>query len=311
MKEIYQIELVKAGNLTAEENEIVSRYWLVKDGLFCEKPSEIAKNRPLSTLEVSKIAKKHGHLLITNKCSCCQTERKLKATSQALTKRYLISSWDCDDCAKEKKVAKKERLELIEIQLKEDRANKFQKAIAEKSWTKFSKEELHALLQMLQAPTAKHLIAGLIKLNDKSYWKILHKANIHGMVDLVKKDGFYITDYTYPTNITEMIQEYLESISLNNPPNEFSSPVHPEMGFRLVKNKNSRSAEDALYFNDVTFDRDILIKANTLYSYSVWPRENGDAWISITPSDNILKSKNITRPNGPQHVGDVIKKWKY
>ena len=79
----------------------------------------------------------------------------------------------------------------------------------------------------------------------------------------------------------------------------------------MIKNPRITSEDDAIYYGDVSFDRDIILKANTPYAYSVWPRDNGDKWISITPSDNILKSKSHPRPNGPQHIGDIIKKWKY
>ncbi|CAZ96852.1 hypothetical protein [Zobellia galactanivorans] len=311
MEEKYQIEVVFEDDLSSEELEITNRYWLIKDGLFQEKPSEIAKNMPFSTLKISKIGQECAHLLISVTCSSCKTRNELKTNSQTQAKRYLNPSWECDTCVKKKEELEKKRLELMEVKLTETRAKKFEQALSEQSWKNFSTEELLLILKMLEAPTIKHLIAGLNKLNDKNNWRILYKADNHGLIDLLREKDNYIIDFYHPEGIKERIQSYLSSLSIQNPPNQSTSPAHPEMGFRLVKNRNVRTPDDALFYNDVTFDRDILIKANTAYAYSVWPRENGDAWISITPSDNILKSKNINRPDGPLHVGDITKKWKY
>ncbi|WP_289039193.1 hypothetical protein [uncultured Zobellia sp.] len=311
MEEKYQIELILEDNLSSEELVIVNRYWLVKDGLFQEKPSEIAKDLPFSTLKVSKMGQECAHLIISVTCSSCKTRNELKANSQTQAKRYLNPSWECNTCKQEKEELEKKRLELIEVKIRETRAKKFELALTTKSWEHFSKEELLLILQMLEAPTVKHLITGLNQLNDRNNWRILYKADNHGLIDLLKQKDNYIIDFFHSENIKDEINSYLKSLKVNMQPKEFTLPIHPEMGFRLVKNKNIRTPDDALYYNDITFDRDILIKANTLYSYSVWPRENGDAWISITPSDNILKSKNINRPDGPMHIGDITKKWKY
>ena len=200
---------------------------------------------------------------------------------------------------------------MIEVKIRKTRAKKFEQALSEQSWKNFSTEELLLILKMLEAPTINHLIAGLNKLNDKNNWRILYKADNHGLIDLLKQKDNYIIDFFHPENMKDRIKSYLKSLCTESQSEKTNIPVHPEMGFRLVKNKNAKTPDDALFYNDVTFDRDILIKANTLYSYSVWPRENGDAWISITPSDNILKSKNINRPDGPLHIGDITKKWKY
>lgn len=82
------------------------------------------------------------------------------------------------------------------------------------------------------------------------------------------------------------------------------------MVFRLVKNKIPEH-QMIPCFTMLLVLRDILNKANTVYANSVWLRENGDAWISITPSNNILKSKSINRPDGPLQIGDILKNWKY
>jgi hypothetical protein len=125
----------------------------------------------------------------------------------------------------------------------------------------------------------------------------------------VTQNGNYITGFFKPENIVELIEDYLDKIKIENQSLSNSKLAHQSMSFKMMKNHRVKNSDDALYYGDVSFDRDILIKAGTLYAYSVWPKEHGDTRFYIAPSDNILKSKNRPRPNGPQIIGDIIKDW--
>ena len=310
MENSYLIELLLEENRSDQELEITKRYWKVIDGVFNESPSKIGLDYQLNTASLSRIAKKNGYLRITRECSICRQRTTLKAHSQTEGKRYLHPLWECHECEEEQLLIEKNRLQEIEDQILETRIKKLDKSIANKSWTAFNKKELLCLLQMLKAKSAQELIAGITKLNDRSYWSIIHKANEHGLVDLIKIDGYYITDYFYHEAIAKHIKEYLNTLESDTNLLKKSTLVHPSIGFRMIRNLQIRTSDDALFYGDISFDRDIIIKAGEIYAYSVWPRENGDTWISISPSDNILKSKNIPRSDGPQIIGDIIKKWK-
>jgi len=94
---------------------------------------------------------------------------------------------------------------------------------------------------MLQAKSIKHLIAGIKKLDDNNYWKVLHKADRYGLVDLVKQDNYYVIDFFKNEEITHKITDYYNTTSpktqsINNP-----KPTHPAIGFKMIKNRKIKS----------------------------------------------------------------------
>ncbi|WFO15833.1 hypothetical protein M601_019235 [Cellulophaga baltica 4] len=304
-----QIKLVLKENLSQLELEISQRYWFLVNSVFKEKPTQIAKSLKLTTSKVSKVAMKSGYLEITSVCFQCKTIRAYTVHTQSKFKEIAAPLHVCHVCKDEaqKIRLKKQRAEAERII--ENRNIKFSKARAHETWKQFSTQEFAVILKMLEATSMNELLWKVIQ-NDKKNWSILYKTDKYGLTDLVKDERDYIVNVFFLDNLKDEILTYLQENKKEEKPIS-GNGMHPELGFRLVKNHRVRSEDDSPYYGDVSFDRDTIIKANTLYAYSLWRRENGDMWLSITPSDNILKSKNHPRPNGPQHIKDIIKKWKY
>lgn len=304
-----QIKLVLKENLSQLELEVAKRYWFFKGGAFKEKPTEIARSLKLTTSKVSKIAKESGYLEISSDCSQCKTKRDYTLHSQTKVKEIVAPLHVCYVCKEEAQKIRLEKLKAEAERISKYRAIKFRNAKNNETWKQFSTQEFAVILQMLEARSMDELLWKVIQ-NDKKNWSILYKTDKYGLTDLVKDNRNHIVDVFFLDNLKNEILTYLQD-NKKHEKLESSIAMHPELGFRLIKNPRITSEDDAIYYGDVSFDRDIILKANTPYAYSVWPRDNGDKWISITTSDNILKSKNHPRPSGPQHIGDIIKKWEY
>ncbi|WKX76346.1 hypothetical protein [Zobellia laminariae] len=76
----------------------------------------------------------------------------------------------------------------------------------------------------------------------------------------------------------------------------------------MRKNKNRNSADDPLNNGVIVLENDVVLKAGEPLSYALYARENGDVHLSITPSDKIVKYKNLPRTGGPKHNGDINNK---
>ncbi|MDO6818927.1 hypothetical protein [Zobellia sp. 1_MG-2023] len=303
MEEKYQIELVLNDNLSLQELEITNRYWFIENGKFKETPSNIGSEFGLRSFEISTIARNGSYLIITKDCSNCKLEQELKADSITLARTYLKPSWKCTTCLKKIEQAEFDRLKEEKFLTQERRSNKFVQAIEAKAWYKFNRSELKLLIQMLQAPSTKHLIKQLIELKEKKFWSILHRANEYGLVDLVKNSKNYIIQLYPLYNLEEHVKPYMEvAKELPNP----TKKEHSRISFRMLKNKNHSSADDPLNIGVIVLEDDVVLKAGEPLSYALFPRENGDVHLSITPSDKIVKYKNLPRTGGPKHIGDII-----
>ncbi|OWW25065.1 hypothetical protein B4Q04_10985 [Zobellia sp. OII3] len=307
MEKNHQIELVLNDNLSLQELEITNRYWFIEDGVFKETPSNIGREFGLRSFEISTIARNGSYLNITQYCSGCKLKQELKANSITLAKTYLKPSWTCTTCLKQIEQAEFDRLKDEKILTQKRRSNKFVQATEEKAWYKFTRSELKLLIQMLQAPSTKHLIEKLIELKEKKYWSILHRANEYGLVDLVKNSKNYIIQHYPLYNLEEHVKPYLE---VSQKPPSSNKEEHSRISFRMLKNKNRNSVDDPLNNGVIKLENDVVLKAGEPLSYALYARENGDVHLSITPSDKIVKYKNLPRTGGPKHSGDINNKYK-
>ncbi|MEP2280344.1 hypothetical protein [Maribacter sp.] len=298
--------IIKSKSLTIIDNQIINDYWLIKNGKFSNKPSEIAKKFSLTILDVSYIAREHSHLILKIKCTSCKTAYEFIASSQTRANLYLSSSWECKNCLDKKEVLRIENLEHAKEQIVKRRNWKFNYAIEHKLIENFTRAELYYLLKMIKAPNAHQLITRLKQLNNKEYWRILFKANEFWLIDLTYNYDNSIKKFYLPENIETRIKDYLDTTRKSPPINEYVKPVHTSIEFEMQKNTQPQTI-DNLFNGIVLLDRDVTFKAGVGYSYSVKRMENGNAYLSIIPSDNILKVININTSNEPKHISDIIK----
>ncbi|WP_289060357.1 hypothetical protein [uncultured Zobellia sp.] len=115
------VQIILAENLSIKDREIAMRYWKQNHGVF-EKPSKIARDYNLRTVEITRIGRKVGFLKISKACKKCHIQRQYKTDSQAQAKRILAPLWICDVCKSKQQKEKEEpngpMVDFLEKELK-------------------------------------------------------------------------------------------------------------------------------------------------------------------------------------------------
>jgi hypothetical protein len=305
MESIQEIKLTLKKDHFKFNQSITLRYWKTENNKFLENPTSIAQDTGYSFREVSVIAIKSAFIIITGSCINCKENKSVSAYNQTGAKKIFHSLWECDNCISIKEKIHKQNQQVKQANLLQNRILKFEFARKHQTWKNFTFNELKIIIQMADASSLNFLLWKIIR-NNRKIWSILYKAEKNGLLDLLKDERGYIIEINFLENLKQEILVYLKSLHKEIILPKQTSTTHSELGFKLIKNAHIMTEDDALYYGVISFDRDIIIKANTLYSYSVWPRANGNKWISVTPSDSILKSKNHMRLKDSNNFRDIL-----
>lgn len=295
MKNIYRTELIIDDRASNENRLLIEKYWAMDNKRFVHKIGDIADDAQLRSSYLNKIIREYSKLKIKSLCISCNQQHENEVYSRNKALPYFKSQWICDSCRDMNETRKREEEERIIKETLDSRKAKFQIAIESRVWEQFDKNELFFLIKLLQIEDVQQLRLGLDKTSNEDYRRVLEKAANYGLVDLVLDEKSSILEYHVPEKAFEMVSDYREKLlvpiyeateNVNNP--------HLRLSFKIMKNNYHKTSDDAVYVGEIAFDSDMLIKKGNSYRYTVYTREDGNAWFSIHASDSIIGFKNIS-----------------
>ncbi|MEL4306910.1 hypothetical protein [Joostella sp. CR20] len=312
---IKNTEFSVSDECTTQERDIISRYWELDNTVFVNKPSIIAKEFNFKTYQIPAIAAKHAIMKLYFDCKSCHNEDVIEVKSQVAYLRNIKKKHNCKSCEEEIKVNERIRRERIqklryetELKHKElltEEINKtLEKGIINESWKLLDNEQFNFLLKICMINNRNKIFSQVFNDDFNRGWQITNSLEKLNLVYIERKRDKSVKDFHF----SEELLPILQNNHLNYEPTVENEKRFEwdRLSMRLKKNYSTNEF-DPLYSGIATFKEDVVLKAYTKHVYSVWPKENGNIWISITPIEDIVTVTNEPIENEPRHIQEIIK----
>ncbi|WP_430409230.1 hypothetical protein [Kordia sp.] len=286
---------------SAEDKEVILKYWELKDDSFEIKPSQLAKQLQINTHQLSKLVKTNSKSkLFTEICLVCEEKIVFEITSQTRATQLIeVLKYECSDCKS------KFNAQTKGIYGREKKPYRLKYALEFEFWTRLKKEELEVLKKIIEYDDYFEFRKKYLNQNYDFAWTIVEKLDRLGLIDICGRN--YVNE-----RITEIffLPELREALKIEPKENIF---YETELSFFISKHVNKRKDTQPDFMKRVIFENDIVLKKDIEYFCSVWKNNDGTINLRIKEKSKIIKSQtDYEHPkNEPKPLKDLIpKKWK-
>lgn len=289
-----------------ETKEILYRYWNFKGVDFPEQIGKICSTYDRSTDQFYSSIRKYSKASITDYCFKCDQEVSLSAYSQKKFLEYYQGKNLCVSCKKiETEKLAKERKERA-LQYIQYRYSLLDEALEESPWLKLTQEENRMLLFFIESPNQDVDSGPFKNLDIYTIREIIEKFVSLGLLDRGSEFDWNDRAYGFSALLPEKLQSYLKQFEIK--PKEHFSTSWSRISFELKKNKGFQNRDTPLNSGTIIFEEDVIIKAGTKCLYGLWPRENENTWLSITPVSDVIVSKNKSIDHEPEPIRLILRR---
>lgn len=297
-------------DLDIKSKQTLNDYWLILDGKFKYKHSEIIRIHSIRQGELTKLVNKHSHCEINHgNCRECnevimEVINLKSGWNSAMNNRIDI----CIKCIDELRRKRKKDYQDEQEALRKKRQQRFDKAVVEKEWMKLSEIELKILYELIINESKNKIYANVFNDNphDKLIWRYVDKFQDMGFLGVIR-NGTSVIEFEFDERINEAV------INLFNTKTNLDKRGEPTaldyLSFSLSKKENKQTNRHPDYGGTFTLKRDVILSANEKYLYGGWIQTDGSINLKFTPLSN-FQSNNIIQENlehQPELVGEIIK----
>lgn len=288
---------------------IIEDYWHIEKGKFPNTTAVMFAKYSLGQREITKLVQDYSKCTVTEKCSDCKNDFQREVRVKSDFKPPYYRNPICMKCKEESERVRREqqeeqiriyrehtsRLERLEAEIK----NKFDKAIASKTWLDLNVFELAVLKRIIESKSFSRIKQNVFNGN-------VHDVHILGIVDKLDKLGL-IHVFRTPNNSIETIRfdENLKRLIYH----ESNAKTNKQdcLSFLLAKNINKIQPRQPDYQGTFTLPTDIVLKAEK-YLYGAWLQTDGSLNLKFTPAKDVGSPVKQTRiEDEPKILGDRIK----
>ena len=313
----YKLDLIEG--LSAENRDILRRYWNFNGTKFPESIGEISKNYDRHYTGLLRMVQESSRAIIQDHCAICQTELEpLAARSQTRFKKYFQKRNFCPPCQK----IENERLALEqkeeEQRYYENRDRCLDDAVSGRAWLRLTQEENLFLLRMIEAPYQNINYSEFAHLYPSDNSEVIDKVMYYGLIHEGSPYDMEDLGYHFSPRLPEELRTYLKD--LENEPRETFPPFNGfeiasdkhicanpfQISIELKKCKPLPNRETLLNAGTVVIENDIVIKAGTTCVYGVSSLDNENMWLSLTPVFDIIDPQNASIDEQPELLKSIL-----
>ncbi|MEO9893111.1 hypothetical protein [Aurantibacter sp.] len=180
-------------------------------------------------------------------------------------------------------------------------------AIEQFAWRQLSLEENQVLYGIVKNPSENIDFQGLNYLTNESKLMLMEKFRELGLLDTVRDKKKSVPRFIFHSELPKKLLAYIEKVKKST--NEHFSQSFSRLSFELLKNPYYRKKGNSAFRGTFTIKEDYTLKAGTKCAYAVYPRENGNCWLSLTPINDVLLMENRTFEKEPLHISSVLDRF--
>ncbi|APA64257.1 hypothetical protein [Maribacter sp. 1_2014MBL_MicDiv] len=294
-----------------ETLNLLNRYWLFEKGHFLNKPKKLAAEKKIRIRELFDIIKEYSHSILTINCKNCINLVERNVNSQSSFAELVRNKPLCKACEairkKENDEANKRILEIWKQEQEQQEKNnqsilRFYEAIQRFEETRFDNNEARFILNFIK--NHGNIVSWAYYIENYS---IYNKFKLLGLLEIEENTIDKYVTITYPEQLEGLLSELLKTEASTNEPKD-SNPWS-RLSFHLEKNKSYRNSNTPRFSGTIIFKEDIVIKKGTKCLYGVWDRDHDDAWLTLTPTSDIIVAKNKPIHKEPEHIRDLLNRF--
>lgn len=290
---------------------LIDLYWKFKEGEFTNKPTQLSKENNLTLHELFLIIKENSIVNLERNCGNCNKLNEVAVTSQSHFMGTLRNSPLCEECNTKQRLKWEEtERKVIEIrrknhelaQQKIERQGKFNWALNRYKETRFTDEQAKFMIHFMDTCPEK------ISLSFYSEnYVVFYKFQLLDLIKIEENLAEKFVAIYYPVKLREILENHINRAHSESENQTYKS--WSRLSFHLEKNKSYRNSNTPRFSGTIIFKEDIVIKKGTKCLYGVWDRDNDDAWLTLTPTSDIIVAKNKPIHKEPEHIANILNRF--
>ncbi len=291
--------------------QLINQYWNFKESAFKNKPKQLSGKNNLTSHELFLIIKEYSFVNLECICPGCNKLTEVAISSQSHFLDSLRNSPLCEECKTKQKLKWEEtKKKVIEIrqknhelaQQKIERQGKFNWALNRYKETRFTDEQAKFMIHIIDTCPDK------VSLSFYSeHFVILQKFKLLELIHIEENLAEKYVEIYYPEELREILENHI-----NREHSESENQTYKtwsRLSFHLEKNKSYRNSNTPRFSGTIIFKEDIVIKKGTKCLYGVWDRDHDDAWLTLTPTSDIIVAKNKPIHKEPEHIANILNRF--
>lgn len=311
---VYEVHFINSPD--DEQKAMLLEYWQFIDGRFIHKPTALAKTNNTSIYDFRKFVSEFSYFSFSRFCKNCGVEILEKATSHTNFSDLKRRNKSCESCYEDEQLEFKRQQEKWrkKEKIKQEKRNfndKLNTRLQQFVYLKLTDYEVNFMLNFIKVSSNKI---------GRSYYDkhsvTFYKLSKNNLIEIEENlDEEYVTVH-YSQKLEEVLTEHLNTLPLQPQESTGTSRSSKKkrtpwsrLSFLLEKNNSYRSPNTPRFSGTITFKEDIVIRKGTKCLYGVWDRDNDKAWLSLTPTSDIIVSENNNLDAEPEHIRDVMERF--
>ncbi|SDS99942.1 hypothetical protein SAMN05192545_2536 [Maribacter dokdonensis] len=294
-----------------ETISLINSYWSYNKGEFINKPKLLANEKNISLYDLILTIKEYSHVDLECNCGSCNETLKQEVTSQTQFISILKNLSLCKECiAKRKLKEEEEKRKLIEIRRKEHelaeikyrQQTAFNSAIERYKETRIHEDEARFMIHFINT-CPNRISLSYYNENYLNFYKLK-------LLELIHIEENFADEYaviSYPEELKDLLVREINKNSLGTKPT--IANTWSRLSFLLEKNKTYRNIHTPRFSGTLLIKEDVYLEKGTKCLYGVWDRDHNDAWLTLTPTSDIIVAKNTPIHKEPEHIRDLLNRF--
>lgn len=294
-----------------ETISLINSYWSYKKGEFINKPKQLANENNISLHDLFLTIKEYSNVQLECNCGSCNDIIKQEVTSQTHFISILKNLPLCKECIDKRKLKEEEENrklietrrkehELAEIKYRQQTA--FNSAIERYKETRIHEDEARFMIHFINT-CPNRISLSYYNQNYLNFFKLK-------LLELIHIEENFADEYaviSYPEELKDLLVREINKNSLGTKPT--NANTWSRLSFLLEKNKTYRNIHTPRFSGTLLIKEDVYLEKGTKCLYGVWDRDHDDAWLTLTPTSDIIVAKNKPIHKEPEHIRDLLNRF--